>query len=96
MPKNEETTDLAEKIRAAKEKHVDKTEVVPPSASRYSIELVSGTVVGGGIGWGIDYIAHTKPWFFIVCLILGIVGGFFNIVRLAKRQNLGHTGADSK
>lgn len=96
MPKTDETTELAAKIRAVKEKHVDKTEVPPPGASRYSIELVSGTVVGGLIGWGLDHLIGTKPWFFIVCLILGIVGGFFNIVRLAKRQNLGHTGRDSK
>lgn len=88
---------LAERIRAAKEKIADTGgESKPPGASRYSIELLSGIAVGGGAGWLLDDYIGTKPWFFILFLLLGMAGGFFNIVRLASGKDFGHTDRDSK
>lgn len=93
----EESNNLAKKIKAAQEK-LDEGDgrPPPPGASRYSIELLSGVVVGGLLGWGADMLFGTKPWIFIVFLLLGTCGGFLNIVKLARRQDLGHIDADSK
>lgn len=42
-----------------------------------------------GIGLGIDYLAGTRPWFLIIFLVVGIVGGFVAFVRTAMRLNRG-------
>lgn len=44
-------------------------------------ELVAGVVVGGGLGYLLDKWLHTKPVFLALFVVLGIVGGFWNVVR---------------
>ncbi|MGH6893113.1 MAG: AtpZ/AtpI family protein [Dongiaceae bacterium] len=51
---------------------------------RMSIELVVGICVGLGIGWLIDRLMGTKPWFMLVFMFLGLAAGIFNVVRLSK------------
>jgi ATP synthase protein I len=50
---------------------------------RLSTELVGGVIVGGGLGWLADSWLGTKPWAFIVLLMLGFVGGVLNVMRSA-------------
>jgi ATP synthase protein I len=50
---------------------------------RLSTELVAGVVVGGALGWGIDWVLGTSPWGFIVLLLLGFVAGILNVMRSA-------------
>ena len=45
-------------------------------AGRFATELVAALVVGGGLGWGVDWLFghfgfHTKPVFLIVFFVLG-------------------------
>ncbi|MGQ9650291.1 MAG: AtpZ/AtpI family protein [Phycisphaerae bacterium] len=47
------------------------------------VELAAG--VGGAclLGWWIDRHFGTRPWGLLVCAIVGIVGGLYNLVRRA-------------
>jgi ATP synthase protein I len=51
---------------------------------RMSIELVVGICVGLGLGWLIDWVMGTRPWFMIGLMFLGLVAAIFNVVRLSK------------
>jgi ATP synthase protein I len=55
-------------------------------AFRLSTELVAGVVVGGGIGWALDRWLNTKPILLVVFLILGVVAGLVNTVRIARQM----------
>ena len=50
-------------------------------AMRLSSEFMAGIIVGGGIGWTIDYFAGTKPWGLMVFLVLGFASGIYNVMR---------------
>lgn len=47
-------------------------------------EFVGGVLVGAGIGWWLDKWLGTKPWLFILLLILGFVVGTMNAMRYGK------------
>ena len=68
----------------------------PPSqagiAGRFATELVAALLVGGGLGWGIDWLAgrfgfHTRPVFMIVFFVLGAGAGILNVMRAAREIN---------
>jgi ATP synthase protein I len=50
---------------------------------RLSSELVAGVVVGGVLGWSLDYFVGTKPWGLIVLVLLGFAAGVLNVMRSA-------------
>jgi ATP synthase protein I len=50
---------------------------------RLSSELVAGVVVGGVLGWSLDYWVGTKPWGLIVLVLLGFAAGVLNVMRSA-------------
>jgi ATP synthase protein I len=50
---------------------------------RLSSELVAGVVVGGVIGWSLDYWVGTRPWGLIVLVLLGFAAGVLNVMRSA-------------
>ncbi len=54
--------------------------------SSIGIHLVACTFAGLAIGYGIDKLLNTSPWFTIGFLILGIIAGFREIIRLAKKK----------
>ena len=51
---------------------------------KISLDLVSPIIAGILIGIGVDKFFSTKPIFFVIFLLLGIVAGFFNILKSAK------------
>ena len=68
----------------------------PPSqagiAGRFATELVAALIVGGGLGWGIDWLLgrfglHTFPVFMIVFVVLGAAAGILNVTRAAREIN---------
>jgi ATP synthase protein I len=68
----------------------------PPSqagiAGRFATELVAALIVGGGLGWGIDwllgrFVLRTFPVFMIVFVVLGAAAGILNVVRAAREIN---------
>jgi ATP synthase protein I len=56
---------------------------------RLASEFVAALVVGGGLGYGIDEVAHTRPWAMLVLLILGFAAGVRNVMRAAAEMNAG-------
>jgi ATP synthase protein I len=61
-------------------------------AFRFTAELVSALVVGGAVGWGLDWLfgyfgMHTRPVFLLVMFILGAAAGIRNVTRAAKEIN---------
>jgi ATP synthase protein I len=86
--------ELGNRIAAEKQERVEASK---PSgsfqgASDYSkgyklaSEFVGGVLVGGLIGYGIDYVAGTLPLFLIVFLLLGFGAGILNMSRAANRS----------
>jgi ATP synthase protein I len=53
-------------------------------AGRVGVELVATTVLGAGLGYGLDRWLNTGPWFVIVGVFLGGAAGVLGIVRLVK------------
>jgi len=58
-------------------------------ASSIGINLVLSTFVGLAIGYGLDSLFHSSPWLTIIFLILGIIAGFRELIRLANKQDNG-------
>ena len=50
---------------------------------RLSSELVAGVLVGGAIGYALDYWLGIRPWGFIVFVLLGFAAGMLNLLRSA-------------
>ena len=53
---------------------------------RMAAELVAAVIVGGIIGWGLDWLLGTKPWLFLVFFVLGFAAGILNVVRAYERM----------
>jgi ATP synthase protein I len=85
--------DLGNRIAAEKNDHAEdaKPNARYQGASDYSkgyrlaSEFVAGTLVGGLIGYGVDYVAGTLPLFLIIFLLLGFGAGILNMSRAANR-----------
>lgn len=53
-------------------------------AFRIGVELVTTTLVGTAIGYGLDVWLGTAPWLMIVFLLLGGAAGVSNVYRVVK------------
>ena len=57
------------------------------------LNLVISTVVGGVMGYGLDYAMErwfgvkTAPWLLFVFAIFGIIAGFKDLIMLAKKSD---------
>ena len=56
-------------------------------AYRIFVELLAGILVGAGLGWFLDRLLGTQPWFLLALLVLGIVAGLVNTIRAAQRMS---------
>jgi ATP synthase protein I len=56
------------------------------SLSALGIEIGVALAIGILIGWYLDRLFGTRPWFIISFTIFGIIAGFLNIVRLARKD----------
>ena len=54
---------------------------------KISLDLISSIIVGALIGFGLDKIFSTKPVFFIIFLVLGIITGFYSLFKTMKKLN---------
>jgi ATP synthase protein I len=54
------------------------------TASTMGLHMVSGPVVGGGLGWLADRWLDTWPWGAGAGVLLGIVAGFRNVWKDAR------------
>jgi ATP synthase protein I len=53
-------------------------------ASQLVAGLIGGPLVGLGLGFGFDYLAHTTPWGLIVGILVGFVASLVVTMRIAK------------
>ena len=90
-PDPERLRRLEKKLRKARGRENVHEENRPPSklgiAFRLSTEFVAAPVVGGAIGWGLDWLIGTTPIFLLVMFFLGVAAGFRNVLRAAKKMN---------
>ena len=54
---------------------------------KISMDLISSIIVGVLIGLGLDKVFLTKPIFFIIFLVLGIITGFYSLFKTMKKLN---------
>jgi ATP synthase protein I len=86
--------DLGSRIDAEKKDRVEasKPAYSYPNASEHSrglrlvSEFVASILVGGLIGYGIDYVVGSLPLFLIIFLLLGFGAGILNMSRAANRS----------
>ena len=55
-------------------------------AWRMVIELVVGIAIGAGMGYGLDVLFGTSPWFLVPFTILGFAAGVNVILQTAKEM----------
>lgn len=56
---------------------------------RIGLEFMAGTVVGMGIGWGIDSYFDSTPWGLLIFTILGFCAGIMNVYRAVNNIDEG-------
>jgi len=56
-------------------------------ASRVGLELVAATVLGAGLGYGLDRWLGTGPWLLVVGVVLGAAAGFLAVYRLVNASD---------
>ena len=55
------------------------------SNASIGIEMGAALVVGMGIGWFLDRTFKTEPWCLAIFTAFGIVAGFRNMIRAARK-----------
>ena len=54
---------------------------------RLGLEMVSGVIAGGAIGWFLDRWLETEPWLLILFVLLGIGAGLMNVIRASAAMS---------
>lgn len=65
-------------------------------ASTVGIHFVLCIFVGLAIGYGLDYLLKTFPFLTVIFLIIGVVAGFREVLRVAKKAERMNNGEDDK
>ena len=95
-PEPDKLTDLGKRLDELQTKQAAGAKRPPPNQSgiafRFATELVAALIVGGGLGWGIDWLFghfgfRTRPVFLIVFFVLGAAAGIRNVMRAATEIN---------
>ena len=97
-PEPDDLQRLGERINEAEQRRTQRTKPPPPMSSsgialRFGWEMFAALVVGGGLGWCIDWAfdhwshLQTRPWGMVVMVVLGAVAGIRNVMRAAKEIN---------
>ena len=59
-------------------------------ALKISSEFISAIVVGGLLGYLLDYFLPTKPWGLVVFVLLGFCAGVLNVLRTTGKVSSPH------
>jgi ATP synthase protein I len=88
--------DLSRRLADVQHRKTAGSKGPPPTqlgiAGRFATELVAALVVGGAVGWGLDWFCghygfHTRPVLMIVFFMLGAAAGIRNVMRAAAEIN---------
>ena len=83
--KNDFSDKLEQKLKKPKTNHYKNNGY--SIGLKISLDLMSSIIVGALIGYGLDKIFLTKPVFFIIFLVLGIITGFYSLFKTMKKLN---------
>ena len=95
-PDPDRLNDLSKRLDELQTRQATATKRPPPGQSgigfRFATELMAALIVGGGLGWGIDWLLgrfgfHTRPVFLIVFFVLGAAAGIRNVMHAAHEIN---------
>ncbi len=81
---------LGEQIAQLRTQHVDAAKPSPDNSGyglgmRIAVELLAGLGLGLIVGLWLDGQFSSSPLATIICILLGVVGGLWNAVRMANR-----------
>lgn len=88
--------ELGERLDDAQRRRAVRPQRQPPTqmgvAFRFATELVAALLIGGAMGWGLDWLLgyfgiHTKPVFLILFFLLGAAAGIRGVMRAANEIN---------
>lgn len=87
---NDNQHDLDARLKAARDefekdynpKTKAKTNESLNDGAKAGIELVGAVLGGALLGFGIDHVFDTSPAGFFICLILGVITGFYNVYKI--------------
>jgi len=65
-------------------------------ASSVGIQLVAATFAGMAIGYGLDRLFGTSPWLTFIFLVIGIISGFRELLRVAGKVDKSDHDGNSK
>ena len=82
--KNDLSKRLEQKLKKSKTNNYSKNNGYSIGL-KISMDLISSIIVGVLIGLGLDKIFLTKPIFFIIFLVLGIITGFYSLFKTMKK-----------
>lgn len=57
------------------------------AASSLGIMLVAATAIGFAMGFFLDRYLGTSPYFTLIMFLLGIIAGFWSVIKEIKRIN---------
>jgi len=87
---SDELSDFAKRLKDTKNSIEGRDKQMSGQGAAYSFgfrlvtDLVVGVLSGVGIGWLLDYLLGTAPWFLLIFMPLGMVAGILNVIRAAK------------
>jgi ATP synthase protein I len=76
----------SEQVQAAKPSEAISSVRNYSKGYRLASEFVAGVLVGGLLGYGLDWVLGTLPLFLIVFLLFGFGAGILNMSRAANRE----------
>ena len=76
-----------EEFKSKKEKNRPKQLKVKNDGWRMVIELVTGMLIGIGLGMSLDYLVGSEPLFLIIFSLLGFMAGVKTMIATAKKMN---------
>jgi ATP synthase protein I len=92
-PPEDDLSNLRRRIDVARGE--DGSQNAPPQSAaglafRIGGEFGAGVIVGGLLGYGIDYFLGTSPGGLLIGLLLGAAAGIWNMVRTAREYSKAH------
>ncbi|HWH22268.1 MAG TPA: AtpZ/AtpI family protein [Allosphingosinicella sp.] len=93
LPEDARLTSLEQRLRQAQADEAVRTgQARAPADSSQQLGnrvlsyLIGGLAGGALIGWVLDRMLGTSPWLLITLLVLGTIGGFWNIIRISTQR----------
>jgi len=72
---------------------------LPPGVMRLAtigVELAAAIIGFALLGYWIDYHFKSSPWGLLICALLGITGGLYNLIRQAVHEMFRPPGSEDE